>query len=244
MKKILVILFLLLGKTAVYAQNVQFHYDLGHTMYGELSGRPNVTTTVEMFKPDRFGSTFMFTDIDYFGDGAAGAYWEISRELSFSKNRQWAAHVEYNGGMTSVENTAIASRFQHAALAGIAWNWHNYDFTSTFSLQAMYKYYFKGQHRDGFHGFQTTAVWGKTFAQGFCTFSGFADLWYDKDVDGKLIFLAEPQFWVNLDCFPGMKDIHLSVGTEVELSNNFVYDDKGKNNHFYAIPTFAVKWTF
>ena len=34
------------------AQNVQLHYDFGHTIDGELSGRPNVTTTVEMFKPD------------------------------------------------------------------------------------------------------------------------------------------------------------------------------------------------
>ena len=59
------------------AQNVQLHYDFGHTIDGELSGRPNVTTTVEMFKPDALGSTFMFTDIDYYADGAAGAYWEM-----------------------------------------------------------------------------------------------------------------------------------------------------------------------
>ena len=54
------------------AQNVQIHYDLGHTLYGELDGRPNVTTTFEMYKPDKWGSTFMFTDIDYHQDGAAG----------------------------------------------------------------------------------------------------------------------------------------------------------------------------
>lgn len=60
-------------------QNVQLLYDLGHTLYSDLSGRPNVTTTVEMYKPDKWGSTFLFTDITYFTDGAAGAYWEISR---------------------------------------------------------------------------------------------------------------------------------------------------------------------
>jgi len=229
----------------VKSQNIQFHYDLGHTMYGELSGRPNVTTTVEMFKPDRFGSTFLFTDIDYYGDGAAGAYWEVARELNLRKeDSRWAAHVEYNGGLSSVEDMAIATRFQHAVLAGLAWNWHSGDFQRTFSLQAMYKHYFKGQYRDGFPGFQATAVWSNTFAHGLCTFSGFCDLWHDKDVDGKLILLSEPQFWFNLNELPGMRDIHLSLGTELEISNNFVYDDKGRNNKFYVIPTLACKWTF
>ena len=39
-------------------------------------------------------------------------------------------------------------------------------------------------------------------------------------------------------------DFKLSVGTEVEISNNFVYPVKGMNNRFYAIPTLACKWTF
>ncbi len=245
MKKLIFSAALALLSLAVEAQNVQLHYDLGHTLYGELSGRPNVTTTVEMFKPDRFGSTFMFTDIDYFGDGAAGAYWEVAREFNLRKeNSRWAAHVEYNGGLSSIENTAIASRFQHALLAGLAWNWHSADFNRTLSLQAMYKQYFKGQHNDAFPGFQATAVWSTTFAHGFCTCSGFFDLWYNENVDGKLIVLTEPQFWLNLNALPGMRDIHLSLGTELEISNNFVFDDNGKNNKMYVIPTLAAKWTF
>ncbi len=226
------------------AQNIQLHYDLGHTLYGDLSARPNVTTTVEMFKPDKWGSTFMFTDIDYFTDGAAGAYWEISREFNLTKNKRWALHLEYDGGATSIERTAIATRFQHAFLGGGAWNWTSEDFSKTFSLQAMYKYYFKGQGRGAFNGFQATAVWGNTFANGLCTFSGFLDVWYDKDVCGKLIVLSEPQFWFNLNTLKGMDGINVSVGTEVEISNNFVFDKEGRNNKFYAIPTIAAKWTF
>ena len=66
MKKIIfVISFLVFNFCAVSAQNIQLHYDLGHSLYDGLSGRPNVTTTVEMIKPDKWGSTFMFTDIDY-----------------------------------------------------------------------------------------------------------------------------------------------------------------------------------
>ena len=140
--KILAIVLTSVGVTA-NAQNVQLHYDMGHVLNGNLTSRPSVTTTVEMFKPDAWGSTFMFTDINYQRDGVEGAYWEISREFHVSKNKQWAVHVEYNGGLSSNEKTWDATRFQHAVLAGGAWNWHSADFTKTFSLQAMYKYYFK-----------------------------------------------------------------------------------------------------
>ena len=97
------------------AQNVQLHYDLGHSLSDNLTGRPSVTTTVEMFKPDRWGSTFLFTDLDYFHDGVAGAYWEVSREFNVSSNKRWAAHVEYNGGMTSSQVSQYSTRFFAAA---------------------------------------------------------------------------------------------------------------------------------
>jgi hypothetical protein len=41
-----------------------------------------------------------------------------------------------------------------------------------------------------------------------------------------------------------MEGINVSVGTEVEISNNFVFNNEGSNNKFYAIPTIAAKWTF
>lgn len=244
MKKMMICSLLLILAMTAQAQNLQLHYDFGHSLYNNLSARPNVTTTFEMFKPDKWGSTFTFTDIDYFSDGAAGAYWEIAREFHLTKNKRWAAHIEYNGGATSIERTAIATRFQHAFLLGGAWNWASSDFTKTFSIQAMYKYYFKGMGRGAFNGYQLTAVWGNTFAGGLCTFSGFIDVWYDKDVRGKLITISEPQFWVNLNKLKGMDGINLSLGTEVEISNNFVFDKEGRNDKFYAIPTIAAKWTF
>ena len=143
MKKIFFSLVCMAIAMTASAQNIQLHYDLGHSFYSDLRTRPNVTTTVEMFKPDKWGSTFLFTDIDYFSDGAAGAYWEIAREFNVTANKQWAVHVEYDGGATTIERTGIGNRFQHAFLAGGAWNWASKDFSKTFSLQAMYKYYFK-----------------------------------------------------------------------------------------------------
>ncbi len=227
------------------AQNLQFHYDLGHSIDKHLTTRPSATATVEMFKPDRWGNTFLFIDLDFYSRGMAGAYWEISREFNFSKNKQWAAHAEYNGGVTTAEDMTYSSRFQHAVLLGPAWNWHSADFSKTFSIQTLYKYYFKGQRNEhAFNSFQLTAVWSTTFAKGLCTFAGYADLWYDSDVNGKLVFMSEPQFWFNLNTIHGWDDIHLSLGTEVELSNNFIYNDLGQHNRFYAIPTLAAKWTF
>ncbi len=246
MKHFFSTLALVATTVAAPAQNVQLHYDLGHSLYNDLGNRPSVTTTVEMFKPDTWGSTYLFTDIDYQRDGVAGAYWEIAREFNVTKNKQWAFHVEYNGGLNSDEDTWNATRFQHAVLAGGAWNWHSADFSRTFSVQALWKYYFKNRHYDArpFNGFQLTEVWGIQFAKGFCTFSGFCDLWYDPSANGKWIVISEPQFWWNLNKFKGWEKINLSVGTEWELSNNFVWNDKGEHNRFYFIPTIAAKWTF
>ena len=62
-----------------------------------------VTFTLEMFRPDAFGSTFYFVDMDY-TPRAIGAYVEIAREFCFWKESEWnwlSVHAEFNGGLTS-----------------------------------------------------------------------------------------------------------------------------------------------
>ena len=245
-KTLLSLLFAL--PLAAAAQNLQFHYDLGRMMYDDLSTRPRVTTTIDCFKADKWGSTYFFCDLNYMSDGLTDAYWEVSREINFTRNKRFAAHVEYNGGELTGKGggSYYGNRYQHAVLLGPAWNWASADYSQTFSGQAMYKYYCKNQHR-GLHpynGFQLTEVWGLTFASKLCTFSGFCDLWYDPNVNGKLILLSEPQFWFNLNTIKGLDGFNLSLGSEVEISNNFVFDNEGHNNAFYVIPTIAAKWTF
>lgn len=217
--------------------NVQLHYDLGHTMYGgDLDNRQRLTATVENFTADKWGSTYFFIDADWSDNAVRGAYGEISRELQFWK-APIAAHVEYNGGLNSFGS------FNDAYLVGPAYNWNSKDFSKGVSVQVMYKYLAK--HAQNKHFWQVTGVWRNTFAKGLCTFSGFLDVWHDNAVDGNLIVLSEPQFWFNLAPLKRVSDdFKLSVGTEVEISNNFVYPVKGMNNRFYAIPTLACKWTF
>ena len=83
MKKFFTIAAILLVALGAKAQNVQLHYDFGSALYDKLDGRPATTTTVEMFKPDKWGSTFFFLDFDYNNKGVQSAYWEIARELKF-----------------------------------------------------------------------------------------------------------------------------------------------------------------
>ena len=231
-KTFLLVLFMCCLAGVTKAQNIQLHYDLGRAMYNSLSDRPWVTTTVEMFKADKWGSTYFFVDMDYTDKGVASAYWEISRELKFWK-APISAHVEYNGGLNYINN---------AFLGGAAYNWNSADFSRVFGFQVLYKYI---QKNDKPHNFQLTGTWTINFCQNKFTFSGFADFWREKhfDVHGNehnYIFISEPQFWVNLNKFKHVNDdLNLSVGPEWELSTNFA-----TRNGFYYIPTLAMKWTF
>lgn len=235
MKKSLFLFFLLCMGISGIAQNVQLHYDFGDPLYGkEMAGRPKLTSTVEMFRPDTWGSTFFFVDMDYTSEGVASAYWEIARELKFWK-APLSVHVEYNGGTSNLFS------YKNCYLGGLTYSYNDASFSKGFTLTAMYKYIQKIENPNSF---QVTGTWYVNFAQDKCSFTGFADFWREKDKItnpyGDYIFLAEPQFWVNLNKFKGINPkFNLSVGTEVELSNNF-----GARDGFYVVPTLALKWSF
>ena len=214
------------------AQNIQLHYDFGRHLYPDQEeGRQSVTITLEQFKADKWGSWFYFVDVDFSNKFVEGAYTEISREFNIGK-KGFAAHVEYDGGLNRFGS------FQQSALLGGAWNGHSADFSKTYSVQLMYKRYFKSyEYTSAYNSFQLTGVWGLNFGKSF-TFSGFIDFWRGEDADGhgQLVILSEPQFWYNCN-------EHLSIGSEIEISNNFIYntyDDKS----FFINPTLALKWNF
>jgi len=227
----LLALVLALLPVCARGQNIQLHYDLG---------RNSVTSTIEMFRADGGGSTFFFVDFDY-NPKVTGAYFEISRELCFWQDTDlsWlSAHLEYNGGL----NTEAGS-FNNAWLGGITYSGHSADWSKTWSLSAMYKA-IPGTvdllGRAQAHNFQITGVWNLDFFNHWLSFNGFFDFWREmRPWQGtEFIFMTEPQFWVNLCNLKGWEKVNLSVGTEVELSANFV----GKG--FHAMPTLAAKWTF
>lgn len=279
-RKIPFFFFFIVLLSLTHAQNIQLHYDFGRHLYqnqkqnsDNQSGRQTFTSTVEMFKPDKLGSFFFFTDFDYSFQKVYGAYWEVSHEFCFwkqSKAKGLSIHLEYNGGINR-----MAGAYNDAWLMGLTYSGHSADYTKTWSISAMYKIipntiskdqvfalwnplarqhelYPNTQKKD-IHNFQITGVWSIEFAHGWCTFSGFVDFWRESrwfqipQIEAgtsqftsgtEYIFLSEPQFWVNFNQIKGWEKINLSLGTEIELSNNFVA--KG----FYCIPTIALKWDF
>jgi len=226
-----VLLLLTTAFLAVNAQNVQLHYDFGKFIYDEkLSERPLLTSTVEMFKPDRWGSTFFFIDMDYKRSGVASAYWEIAREITFTSTSPFSAHIEYNGGLNFVAN---------AYLVGGTFTSNLKDFSAGYSLSAMYKYIQKHDFKMP-HNYQITGVWYLNYADNLFTFSGFADFWREKNLYGMFVFLSEPQIWLHLNRLQGYPDdFNLSIGSEMEISYNFA-----ARKGLYMIPTAAIRWDF
>ncbi len=231
-KKYLLVLLLLIV-TGAYTQNIQLHYDFG-------KDRHYPTTTVEMYKPDKWGSTFFFVDMDYnVGDvkGVSMAYWEIARGFNLGKG-PFAAHLEYNGGFGQYYTPDYFGAYQinDSWLGGIEYNYNNADFTRGFTLQVLYKY-IRDKHDASF---QLTGVWYMNMLNKKLTFSGFADFWREDGyfTDGNSItvtsyvFQAEPQLWYNFT-------ENISLGSELEIDYNF-----GAVKGFRVNPTLGAKWTF
>ena len=218
------------------AQNIQFHYDFGRHLYPkEEADRPDATMTIEQFKADQWGSWYYFVDVDMSRHFTESAYTEISREFNLSKELPFAAHIEYDGGLSK------NGSFQQAGLVGAAYNGHNADFSKTWSVQLLYKQFFKSY--DNTHSYasaQLTGVWGLHFLDNKLSFAGFIDFWRGEKANnhGCLVVLSEPQLWYNFNK-------NFSVGTEWEFSNNFVYNtDPTSDKTFFVNPTLAVKWNF
>jgi hypothetical protein len=196
---------------------------------------------VEMFKPDKWGNTFYFIDMDYnVGDvkGVSLAYFEIARVLKLGKS-PFGLHAEFNGGFGQFKNEAFSGAYtiNNAWLGGLDYSWNSADFSKGFSFKVLYKTIRpnnEGHRQD--NSFQLTGVWYANFLNNKVTFSGFADFWREDMVfDSEtthFIFLSEPQLWFNATK-------NLSLGSEVEFSNNF----SGMEG-FHVMPTVAGKWTF
>jgi hypothetical protein len=235
MKKLLMTAMAAVAVLTASSQDIQVHYDFGRNIYAdEESDRQKVTITLEQFKADKWGSWFYFVDIDMSRKFFRSAYTEITREFNIGK-QGFAAHVEYDGGLGRDQ---IGS-FQHAALLGGAYNGHNADFSKTWSVQLMYKHYFKSyENTRSYPGLQLTGVWGLNFFDSKFTCSGFIDFWRGEKANGhgQLVILTEPQFWYNFNP-------HFSLGSEIEISSNFIYNTYNDKS-FFVNPTVAAKWNF
>ena len=231
-RKILLTLLLFSSLGALRAQNLQLHFDPRHTFYGSdvpTASQNYLTATFEMFKPDQWGSTFMFVDFDLNNSkkNIGLVYAEIAREFKIG-DFPLMPHLEYNGGLGN--GFSIPSSY----MAGFG-----YPFQLGNFFMSTYVAYKLNAFQEVSNDAQWTVTWNATVADGKLSLAGFLDLWSEnKDHTGaesgkKLIMLSEPQLWYNFTP-------NFALGTEVELSYNFVVGP----NHFYAIPTLATKWNF
>ena len=234
MRKLTLALCLLVALAAKAQTNLQVLYDLG-------KGRDYMTTTVEMFKPDQWGSTYLFVDMYYNGPNhhPGLAYTEIARCLKFW-NGPLSAHVEYNGGLLSVGSNYLP--INNAWLGGVEYGWHDKSFTKFLNLQLLYK---RIQDKNA-NSFQITGVWTLNYFKNKLTVSGFADFWREDNVNftdayakplstptnTKFVFISEPQFWYNATS-------HLSLGGEVQFASNF-----GAVDGLKIAPKVGIKWNF
>lgn len=229
-RKITLFLALFCAIGAVQAQNLQLHFDPRNSLYGDEVGSKNyLTATFEMFKPDKWGSTFMFVDFDFNGGDKRWigmVYGEISRTFTI-KNFPLMPHIEYNGGLGS--GFSIPSAY----LAGF-----QYPFQLGNFFMGTYVAYKLNAFEKSSHDLQWTVTWNATLADGKLSLGGFADVWSanKNPITGeggkRVIFLSEPQIWYNFTP-------NFSIGSEIELSYNFARYEK-----FTAIPTIATKWNF
>lgn len=218
MKKLFV-LFLLAFTGTIFSQNLQLHYDFG-------KDREYLTSTIEMFKPDEYGATFFFVDFDYNRGGNKSmslAYFEIARYVNvFDK---LSVTAQYNDGMVGNFNLG------HVWLGGLSYP-IDLGFVTLSTDILFRKDYTSANSADA----QLTTVWYVPFLNNKVAFTGFLDVWTTKFAEGadtKVVLLTEPQIWVNVWN-------HLAVGTEIEISNNFVPG----SNKVEVMPTLAAKWSF
>ncbi|NQV15995.1 DUF5020 family protein [bacterium] len=208
------------------SQNLQLHYEAS-------SDREYLVSTLEMFKPDKYGSTFWFVDMEYDAPEVKGVslvYWEIARSFATPINNL-SATVQYNDGVANFGSLG------QAWMVGV-----NYYFDLGFvalPLDILYRSFQGAKSAD----FQLTTTWFIPLMDGNVEFSGFIDLWTEDEAgdgsDGKrLVLQTEPQVWYNAN-------EHLAIGTEVEISSGFVRDENGDIvDGIKALPTLGLRWNF
>ena len=208
----------------VFSQNLQLHYDFGKAYDGkDRIERKYFTSTLEFFKIDRLGSTFLFVDVDYDkGNGGASlAYFELARKFTIHKSGL-CAQIEFNDGTPDY--------IIQAWLGGLSYPVKIGNFTLNTSL--LYRANQGVNRPDG----QVTLVWYQPFFKEKLIFKGFIDLWTMDEFTGNgkmLVLLSEPQLWYVLNQ-------SFSVGSECEISRNFFTFD----GDVEFMPTLGIKWSF
>jgi hypothetical protein len=227
----------MLSPPALWGQNLQLHYDFGKE-------RRFYTATLEMFKPDTFGSTFWFVDFDFNFPGnprsMSAAYGEISRDFyipwlkNISSLQKLGFHIEYNDGFTAYKDSGSymgAASYNNVFLTGFSYP------VKIGGVELTTQWLFRMPRGMDVPDFQFTLVWFHLLFHNKLIFTGFMDIWSQDKVyrpDRKeLVFQTEPQLWYLIRP-------KIGLGGEAEISKNFPAGPQA----WQINPTLAFRWEF
>ena len=226
------VLFLLLMPASLLAQdknlfvNAQLHRDFHRECF---------TSTIEILELDRRGTTFFFTDYDYYSTGETGSYFEVSRNFAMWRPRTFTTNLslQYNDGVLNFDALA-GKQIPRTVLYGVAFSnilvGHAY-----FELQGLIRQEFGADL-----GFQFTGVWNYAIPRTPLVFQGYVDWFNNYYHDQPTVVQSEPQLFV--------RHGQWAIGSDVEISRNcsgaFTTRHGFKYETWYTHPTMFVRVEF
>jgi hypothetical protein len=243
MKQYVLVLTIMLLTLPVAAQNLQFHYDLRHTVSPTQYPRNFPTLYFEYFKKQDSGHSFvkpgsflLKTEADLFGtnNNIGKFFFQVSQSFRFWKPKIFLS-LQYSGGGGITEpkqySYYIANTFSAGAEYPFQWK------ATYFTAQLYYRYV---PYQRPSQDFLYTLYWWKGLLNYKLEVAGDFSIWTENKDHGDAItagqkgkrffFFAEPQIWFNLSK-------HLSAGSKI----NLFYHVNTPADLLQIAPTLAIK---
>lgn len=229
-----------MSTSSLFAQNLQLHYDLRHTIDPAHNSMNFPTIYFEYFKSkDTSGSFFikMESDLDGENHNTGKFFMQVSQSFKLWKPKIYL-QMQYTGGLGIAEPGSygyyITNAFQLGAVYPFQWQ------KAWFSTSLSYVYNaFKKPSND----IAYSLYWGRGFWNYKFEFSGDFNLMtqnknlgdsFTSNLGGKRVsFFAEPQIWFKIHS-------GFSLGSKI----NMYYHVLTSDNIFQVYPTIAARFKF
>lgn len=238
--KYCLLFFGMMFSSALFAQNLQLHYDLRHTLDPKRNAMNYPTIYFEYFKSrDTLGAFFikMESDLNGTNHNTGKFYTQASQSFKLWKPKIYL-QLQYSGGMGIAEPGSygyyITNDFSVGPVYPFQWKGAWFSTSLTYNYNA-----FKKPSNDVMY----SLYWGRGFWNYKFEFSGDFELYSQNrnlgdsltsNLSGKRIsFFAEPQVWFK---------IHkgFSLGSKI----NMYYHVLTTDNVFQVYPTLAARFKF
>lgn len=247
--KVAFIICLLVNSIPVFSQQLQFHYDLRHSLDPNHTKKNFPALYFEHFRPAgpdsaygaiKPGSFLLKVQSEFSGErnNTGQFYMQVSQAFRFWKPKIYI-QLQYNGGLGIAEPGSYGYYLTNAFSIGGAYNFQSKN-TAFFNVYASYRYTtFKKPSHDMIGAF----FWLWFFSNYRISFTGNIVGWTENRNHGdtftaiekgkKVSLFGDPQFWFRI--YGG-----LSAGSK----SNIYYHILSDNNRFRIYPSAAVRYQF